>query len=184
MNQAKQFPVTVCDDILFLTSSLSPDALRSFSATNHIDNDSAKTEEIIRVFIKSLAGDIISLDCSPDDSLLHLKRQITAAAATQLGLDWPVFMQKLLPLSNVGSVEIGGGDRDDRKQDDTIGSSLSQADADKHSLQNLHIGDGDVLALLIEDQVLDHFEFFVICSDYTLFLFCPISIGRLTNALR
>jgi hypothetical protein len=100
---------------------------------------------LICVLVKSLAGDVLSLDCSPDDSLLHLKRQIAAAAATQLGLDWPVSMQKLFPIPNTGNDDSG-----EEKQDDH-GVFLAVQHAD--SLQSLNIRNGDVLAVLIEEHV-------------------------------
>lgn len=97
--------------------------------------------------VKSLAGDLLSLNCSPDDSLLDLKRQIAAAAASWLGLDWPVAQQKLMVMSDSASDESGGGDLE--QADD--GFLMLQDDA--MSLQSQRIRDGDVLAVLIEDQV-------------------------------
>jgi hypothetical protein len=99
------------------------------------------------VFVKSLAGDVLSLDCSPDDSLLHFKRQIAAAAATQLGLDWPVCQQQLLRMSNAEKDDASG---DDGKLEDAV---VLRDDSDAKSLHILCIGDDDVLVLLIEDQV-------------------------------
>jgi len=99
------------------------------------------------IMVKSLAGDLLSLNCSPDDSLLDLKRQIAAAAASWLGLDWPVAQQKLMVMSDSASDESGGGDLE--QADD--GFLMLQDDA--MSLQSQRIRDGDVLAVLIEDQV-------------------------------
>jgi hypothetical protein len=109
---------------------------------------------LIRVLVKSLAGDVLSLDCSADDSLLQLKRKIAAAAATQLGLDWPVCQQQLLRMPNAESdgasgVVVG----DDGKQNDESDGVFRGDLLDGNSLQSLHVGDGDVLVLLIEEQV-------------------------------
>jgi hypothetical protein len=106
--------------------------------------------KLIRVTVKSFAGDFLSIDCSQDDSLLQLKRHIASAAAAQLGLEWPVPLQQLIPWSTVdnGDGEIGG---DDEKQAGT--SSFSHAGPDSMSLQSLNIRDGYVLAVFVENQV-------------------------------
>jgi hypothetical protein len=90
---------------------------------------------------------VLSLDCSREDSLLNLKRQITAAASTQLGLDWPVSQQQLLRMANAERDDVSEGDG---KLEDAV---VLRDDSDAKSLQSLDIGDGDVLALLIENQV-------------------------------
>ena len=90
------------------------------------------------VTIKNLAGDLISVACLPTTSLLDLKQKITVAAASQLGADWPAAQQKLMSMSS-----------DDSNDDEKSWTKESM------SLQVLGIGDGDVLAVLIEepDQV-------------------------------
>jgi hypothetical protein len=118
--------------------------------STHSTATSAPVSHPIRVFVKCLAGDSLSVECSLDDSLLQLKRQIAAAAATQLGLDWPVHMQQLIRMSN--AAERDGEIGDDVKKDDMDGGVL-RSDSDDKSLNSLRIGDGDVLALLIEEQV-------------------------------
>ena len=85
---------------------------------------------------------MLSVACSPTDSLLDLKRQIGLAAASQLGVDWPAAQQRLMPMSEHDD-DDGFDDDDDTKcwADDSI------------LMQDLRIVDGDVLAMLIQDQV-------------------------------
>jgi hypothetical protein len=131
-------------------------------------NPSAQSQPI-QVLVKSLAGDVLSLDCSPDDTLLHLKRQIAAAAATQLGLEWPACLQQLFRLSNCSDqVEDGASvnaaeDDLDVKQDD---DGVFRGDSDSKSLQSLRIGHGDMLGLLFEEQVRS------IQAKFIFILFC------------
>jgi hypothetical protein len=117
-------------------------------SSSSFESDTASDSHHIKVFVKSLAGDVLSLNCSADDSLLQLKRQIAAAAATQLGLDWPVSQQQLIRMPNAESdgasgVAVAVGDDGN--------DGVFRGDLDSNSLQSLYIGDGDVLALLIEE---------------------------------
>ena len=85
------------------------------------------------ITVKNLAGDLVSVECSPLDTLPHLKRQIAAAAASELGQDWPEACQKFMSFA----------DDDDEK-------SLQN---EAMSLLGLNIRDGDVLAVFIDDKV-------------------------------
>ena len=108
------------------------------------------THLVITLTIKSLAGDLLSVVCSPTDSLLDLKRTIAVAAASQLGQHWPEHQQRLISLSiDDDDVEDGSG------SGSAVGGGLDEASwqDDTMSLHGLGIGDGDMLAMLIEDQV-------------------------------
>jgi hypothetical protein len=126
---------------------------------------------MMTITIKTLAGDIISLDnCSPNDSLLDLKRKITSAAAVRLGLDWPVAQQKIIRLNAVcnlhddsesdvlaladGATESGATCSTSIDSESESQSSVSVVlRAENMSLQSLGVRDGDVMVVFMEDNL-------------------------------
>lgn len=100
--------------------------------------------------IKTLGGDLLSVDCLLNDSLLGLKRKIYLTAASQLGVYWPEERLRLMSLSNL----VDEVDASDSSINDHCGDldETSWTD-DSMSLQGLRLRDGDVLAVLIEDRV-------------------------------
>jgi hypothetical protein len=101
----------------------------------------------LRVLTKSLAGDVVSVECSPHDSLLQLKHMLCAEAASQHGLNWPAHMQQLFRCQNIA--------RDD-DHDDSVHRADEMHDLscfDDQTLLSLNIRDGELLAVLIEDAV-------------------------------
>lgn len=94
-----------------------------------------------RIWIKSMAGQTLSVECAADETIAALKNKLEEVAAQQLENDWPAGRQRLIHLCNPATED-------------------SCELADELTLMENGVGRDDVLHVVIEEQGARDFAFY------------------------